>query len=53
MLCMFIFERERDGVQAEKGQRERGRLNPKQASGSELSAESDTVLELTNHEILT
>ena len=35
---MFIFER--DGAQAGEGQRERETQNPKQAPGSELSAQS-------------
>ena len=41
---MFIFERERqtDGAQAGEGQRERETQNLKQASGSELSAQSPT-----------
>ena len=39
---MFIFERERERerVQAGEGKRERETQNPKQAPGSELSAQS-------------
>ena len=39
---MFIFERERrrDRAQMGEGQRERETQNPKQAPGSELSAQS-------------
>ena len=49
---MFIFEREkeRDRARAWEGQRERETQNPKQAPGSELSAQR---LELTNREIMT
>ena len=50
---MFIFEMKRDRVWAGNGARERGRQNLKQAPGSELSAEPDMGLELTNHEIMT
>ena len=40
---MFIyFEGERDKVWAGEGQRERETQNPKQTSGSELSAQSPT-----------
>ena len=39
-LMLFIFERERG--QAGEEQRERETQNPKQASGSELSAQSPT-----------
>ena len=39
---MFIFERHTDRMQAEEGQRERETQNPKQAPGSELSAQSLT-----------
>ena len=39
---MFIFERERDRVQAEKGQREKETQNLKQAPHSEPSAQSPT-----------
>ena len=35
------------------GQRERVTQNSKQAPGSELSAQSDVGLELTDHEIMT
>ena len=37
----------------EEGQRERETQNSKQAPGSELSAEPDTGLKLTNREIMT
>ena len=37
---VFIFERDRDRVQVEEGQRERETQNPKQAPGSEPSAQS-------------
>ena len=37
---MFLSEKERDRVQAGEGQRERETQNPKQAPGSELSAQS-------------
>ena len=36
----FIFEREKDREQAQEGQREGETQVPKQASGSELSAQS-------------
>ena len=39
-MLLFIFETERDRVQAGKGQKERETQNPKQAPGSELSAQS-------------
>ena len=39
---MFIFERKRDRVQAEEGQKEREAQNPKQAPGSKMSAQSPT-----------
>ena len=35
---VYLFLRDRDREQAEEGQRERETQNPKQASGSELSA---------------
>ena len=38
-LHLFIFDRQRDRAQVERG-RERRRQNPKQAPGSELSAQS-------------
>ena len=38
MFFKFIFERERDSVQAEEGQGEREAQNLNQAPGSELSA---------------
>ena len=41
-FLMFIFERDRDRVQAGDGQREKETQNPKQAPGSELSAQSLT-----------
>ena len=37
---MFIFERERERERAVEGQRERKTQNPRQAPGSELSAQS-------------
>ena len=37
---LFIFERDRDRVPAGEGQGERETQNPKQAPGSELSAQS-------------
>ena len=37
---MFIFERERERALVGEGQRERETQNPKQAPGSELSAQS-------------
>ena len=37
---MFIFERERDRAPAGEGKRKRETQNPKQAPGSELSAQS-------------
>ena len=39
---MFIFERERVCAQVGEGQRETETQNPKQAPGSELSAQSST-----------
>ena len=39
---LFIFERERDRMQAGEGQRARETQNPKQAPGSELSTQSPT-----------
>ena len=39
-FLMFIFESQRDRARAGEGQRERGTQNPKQAPGSELSAQS-------------
>ena len=52
-ILMFIFERERERSQAGKGQRERKTQNPKQAPGSQLSAQPYEGLKLTNHEIVT
>ena len=50
----FIFESERDRVWAGEGQREKETENPKQAPGSELSAQSRMWgLELTNCEMVT
>ena len=46
-------ERARARAQAGEGQSEREAQNPKQAPGSELSAEPDLGLELTNCEIMT
>ena len=37
---MFVFERERDRVREGEGKTERETQNPKQAVGSELSAQS-------------
>ena len=45
---MFIFERER-----EREEQRRDTQNPKQAPGSELSAQPDVGLELMNREIMT
>ena len=39
-VFVLFFERDRDRVRAGEGQRERETHNPKQASGSELSAQS-------------
>ena len=39
---LFVFETERDRARAGEGQRERKTQNPKQAPGSELSAQSPT-----------
>ena len=39
---MFLFIFERESTQAGEGQRERETQNPKQAPGSELSAQSLT-----------
>ena len=54
---MSIFERERERQFEWEGDRERQReretKNPKQAPGSELSAEPDAGLEPTNREIMT
>ena len=38
--CLFIFETEREADHEWGRDRERGRQNPKQAPGSELSAQS-------------
>ena len=53
--CLFIFERgrERDRAGVGEGQRKRETENPKQAPGSELSAEPSAGLELANCEITT
>ena len=50
---MFIFERERNRAQAGEGQRKRETQNPKQASGSELSAQSlmARTQELGDHDL--
>ena len=52
---MFIFERERDRQTEHKqaGQRERETQNPKQAPGSELSAQSPMWGSNTDREIMT
>ena len=42
LYCLFIFETERDGARAGEGQREGEIQNPKQAPGSEPSAQSLT-----------
>ena len=39
-MFIFIFEREKGRVQAGEGQRERETQNPKQAPGSDLSAQN-------------
>ena len=44
---MLVFEREREREKEGKGQKERERQNPKQAPGSELSAQNP------NREIMT
>ena len=41
-FLMFIFERESERAQAVEGQRERKTQDPKQAPGSELSAQRPT-----------
>ena len=41
-MFIYFWERERDRAWAEKGQRERETQNPKQAPGSELSAQNLT-----------
>ena len=41
-VSLFLRKRERDRVQAGEGQRKRETQNPKQAPGSELSAQSPT-----------
>ena len=46
-------ERESERAQVGEGQREKETQNPKQAPGSELSAEPNPGLELTNREIMT
>ena len=47
-LHLFIFGTERDRAQVGEGQREKETQNPKQAPGSELSAQGpDVKLELT------
>ena len=54
---MFIFQRERESATEHKWRRERERdthRNPKQAPGSELSAQSLMAgLELTSCEVMT
>ena len=40
LMILFLFLREQDGRQAGRLQRERETQNPKQAPGSELSAQS-------------
>ena len=51
LMFIFIFETERDSLS--KGGAERETQNPKQAPGSERSAEPDAGLELTNGELMT
>ena len=41
-MFSFVFEQERDRVRVQEGQRERETQNPKQAPGSELSAQNPT-----------
>ena len=50
-MFLFIFERDRDRAQVREVQR--GTQNPKQAPGSELSAQPDAEPELRNREIMT
>ena len=52
---LFIFETERDRARAGEGQRERETQNPKQAPGSEPSAQNPTwgSIELMDCEIMT
>ena len=53
MVTFFFFnvyERQRE---RERGQRQRETQNPKQAPGSEMSADPDGGLELMNGEIMT
>ena len=52
-IWSFLFIFERASEQAGEGQRERETQNPKQAPGSELSAEADTGLEPMSPEIIT
>ena len=49
----FIFERERETEHEQGRGRETETQNPKQAPGSELSAEPGVGLELTSREIMT
>ena len=53
---MFIYfwerERERQSASKEGAEREREIQNPKQAPGSALSAEPNTELKPTSHEIM-
>ena len=53
MLLFYFRERDRDRAQAGEEQRERETQNPKQAPGSELSAQSPTRDSNTNCEIMT
>ena len=50
---MFIIERQRQSMSMGGAEREEETQNPKQAPGSELSAEPDTGLKLTDCEIMT
>ena len=52
-MFIYYWETERGRTWAWEGQREGEMQNPKQAPGSQLSAEPDKGLELTNHKILT
>ena len=53
-LHLFIFETQREMEHKSRRSRERETQNPKQAPGSELSAQSLTMgLKLMNYEIMT
>ena len=56
MTFLFTFERQSvsgEGKRERERERERETQNLKQAPGSELSAESNAGLKLTNSEIMT